>query len=117
MTFFPWFWSKNGYFFIFFKGIKGQENVFYDILERKNAFLGFKNKKFKIDIVLKGLTQGFGLKNGKEQILDQKSEVFKTSEKSNSLKVLIHGVCEKSELFTKAKKIVFSIFWIEKNTF
>ena len=25
----------------------GQENVFYDILERKNAFLGFKNKKFK----------------------------------------------------------------------
>ena len=25
----------------------GQENVFYDILERKNYFLGFKNKKFK----------------------------------------------------------------------
>ena len=25
----------------------GQENVFYDILERKNAFLGYKNKKFK----------------------------------------------------------------------
>ena len=25
----------------------GQENVFYDILERKNAFLGNKNKKFK----------------------------------------------------------------------
>ena len=24
-----------------------QENVFYDILERKNAFLGYKNKKFK----------------------------------------------------------------------
>ena len=25
----------------------GQENVFYDILQRKNAFLGYKNKKFK----------------------------------------------------------------------
>ena len=23
------------------------ENVFYDILERKNAFVGYKNKKFK----------------------------------------------------------------------
>ena len=41
----------------------GQENVFYDILERKNAFLGYKNKKFKqskIDIFPKGLTRGFG---------------------------------------------------------
>ena len=25
----------------------GQENVFHDVLERKNAFLGYKNKKFK----------------------------------------------------------------------
>ena len=25
----------------------GQENIFYDIPERKNAFLGDKNKKFK----------------------------------------------------------------------
>ena len=25
----------------------GQENVVYDILQRKNAFLGYKNKKFK----------------------------------------------------------------------
>ena len=31
----------------FFLGNIGQENVFYDILHRKNAFLGFKNKKFK----------------------------------------------------------------------
>ena len=28
-------------------GNKGLENVFDDILERKNAFLGYKNKKFK----------------------------------------------------------------------
>ena len=32
---------------LFFLGNIGQENVFYDILERKNDFLGYKNKKFK----------------------------------------------------------------------
>ena len=31
----------------FFLGNIGQENFFYDILEPKNAFLGYKNKKFK----------------------------------------------------------------------
>ena len=31
----------------FFLGKIGQENVFYDILERKNAFLGYIYKKFK----------------------------------------------------------------------
>ena len=31
----------------FFLGNIGQENVFYDILERENAFLGYKNKNFK----------------------------------------------------------------------
>ena len=29
----------------FFLGNIGQENVFYDILERKNTFLGYKNMK------------------------------------------------------------------------
>ena len=44
----PWFWSKIGLSSIFFfKGNIGQENVFYDILERKNAFLGYKIKNFK----------------------------------------------------------------------
>ena len=33
---------------VFILGILGQENVFHDILERKNAFLGYKNKKFKL---------------------------------------------------------------------
>ena len=33
--------------FPFFLGNLGQENVFYDILKKKNAFLGYKNKKFK----------------------------------------------------------------------
>ena len=45
----PCFWSKIGHFSIFcFLGNIGQENVFYDILERKNAFLGNKNKQFKM---------------------------------------------------------------------
>ena len=44
----PWFWSENGRFSsLYFLGNIGQENVFYDILEEKNAFLGYNNKKFK----------------------------------------------------------------------
>ena len=44
----PWFWSNNGHFSNCFSlGNIGQENFFYDILERKIAFLGYKNKKFK----------------------------------------------------------------------
>ena len=35
------------FFHVFFLGNIGQENVFYDILEWKNASLGYKNKKFK----------------------------------------------------------------------
>ena len=43
----PWLWSKIGHFFtLFFLDNIVQENVFYDILELKNAFLGYKNKKF-----------------------------------------------------------------------
>ena len=44
----PWFWSKNGHFsnFFFLRNID-QEKVFYDIPEQRNAFLGYKNKKFR----------------------------------------------------------------------
>ena len=70
--------EKWEFFQVFFKGNIGQENVFYDdlerknkenlfykILERKNAFLGYKNKTFKrskSEIFPKGLTHGFGPK-------------------------------------------------------
>ena len=57
---------KNWLFFhLFFLGNIGQENVSYDILERKNAFLGNKKKSTtsrKIDISAKGLTHGFAQK-------------------------------------------------------
>ena len=40
------FGPKMTIFTKIFLGNIGQQNVFYDILERKNAFLGYKNKKF-----------------------------------------------------------------------
>ena len=39
--------QKWPFFKLFFFGNIDQENVPYDILKRKNAFLGYKNKKFK----------------------------------------------------------------------
>ena len=49
----------------FFLGKIGQENVFYHILERIKAFLGYENKKFKKSKTwhfFKGVTHGFGIK-------------------------------------------------------
>ena len=59
--------QKCPFFQFFFLGNIGQENVFYVILERKNAFLGYKNKKSKsrkIDIFSKGVNLWFWSKNG-----------------------------------------------------
>ena len=42
------FGSNMAFFPTFFLGNIGLENDFYDILERKNAFLGYENKKFKM---------------------------------------------------------------------
>ena len=41
------FGPKMAIFPTSFLGNISQENVFHDILERKNAFLAHKNKKFK----------------------------------------------------------------------
>ena len=64
----PWFWSKNGHFSnFFFLGNIGQENVFYDIGERKNAFVRYKNMKFKKSKkshFSKGVNPWFWSKNG-----------------------------------------------------
>ena len=51
----------------FFLSNKGKENVLYDILEPKNAFLRYKNKKFKqskYSYFLKRVNQWFQSKNG-----------------------------------------------------
>ena len=52
---------------LFFLGNKGQENVFNDILERKNALLSYKNKKLKKSDnwhFSKGVNPWFWSKNG-----------------------------------------------------
>ena len=41
------FAPKMPLFQFFFLGNIGRENLFYDILERENVFLGYKNNKFK----------------------------------------------------------------------
>ena len=39
--------QKWPFFELFFLGNLGQENAFYNILEPKIAFVGYKNKKYK----------------------------------------------------------------------
>ena len=58
--------QKWPFFQLVFLGNIEQENVFYDILERKNAFLGYKKKKFKKskNHVSKGVNPWFGSING-----------------------------------------------------
>ena len=105
---------------IFFLGNIGQDNVFYNILERKIAFLGHKNKKFKqskIDIFPKGLTHDFGPKMaifpsfficniGQENVfydilernnafLGYKKKKFKKSKNLHFLKGLTFGLLSK----------------------
>ena len=51
----------------FFLGNIAKENVFYDILERESAFLGYKIKKFKKTenwLFSKGVNPWFWSKNG-----------------------------------------------------
>ena len=55
-------------FQLFFLGNIGQENVFYDILERKSAFLGYKNNKFEKStnwLFTKRINRCFPSKNGR----------------------------------------------------
>ena len=59
--------QKWPFFKLFFLGNLDQENVFYDILQRKNAFLRYKNKKSKKPNkwhFFKGVNPWFWSKNG-----------------------------------------------------
>ena len=116
---------KLPYFQLFFLGNIGQENVFHDILERKNAFPCYKNKKIKKSkkwLFLKGLTHGFGAKMaifpivflgniGQENVfyntvqrknafLGYKNRKFQQSKINIFLKGLTHGVGPKKAIFT-----------------
>ena len=59
--------EKWPFFQLFFLGNIDQENVSYDILEPKYAFLGYKNKKFEKSekgYFSKGISPWFWSKNG-----------------------------------------------------
>ena len=61
------FVQKWPFFQVFFLGNIAQENVFYDILERKNAFVDYKNKYFKKSKnchISKGVNPWFWSKKG-----------------------------------------------------
>ena len=99
--------------------------MFYDILERNNAFLGFKKKKFKKSKnwpFSKGVNQCFWSKNGhfsnffffrqnkpgkcllrhsrtKNTFLGYKNKKFKKSKNCIFLKGLIHGFWTKMSFF------------------
>ena len=88
----------------FFLGNLGQENVFYNILERKNAFLGYKNKSLKsgkIDIFPKGLAifpsffffGNLGQENVFYDILERKNSFLGYKNKSSKSR--------KTEIFPK----------------
>ena len=57
--------KKWAFFHLFFLGNIGQENLFYNILERTNAVVANKkesSKSRKIEIFPEALTHGFGQK-------------------------------------------------------
>ena len=122
----PWFWSKNGHFSNFsFSGKIGQAKVFYDMVERKNAFPGYKNTKLKKSKnwhFSKGVNPCFWSKNGHfsyfvlsgnigqatgfYDILDQKNDCLgykkkklKKSKNWNFPKGLTHGFGQKMAIF------------------
>ena len=131
MTFFQRGWPmvlvQNWPFFrLFFFGGMGQENVFYDILERRNVFLGYKNKMFKKSkswpFFKAGLNHGFGPKmvifeslvfleiSSRESVFwrirkkrslfrPTKHQLKKTTKINIFLKGLVHGLCQKMEIF------------------
>ena len=83
----------------FFFGNIGQENVFYDILERKNASLGYENKKFKKSKnwhFSKGVNPWFWSKNGHFSKLFLLGNIAKEN--------VFHDILEQKKAFLRYKK-------------
>ena len=90
--------QKWPFFQLFFLGNLEQENVFYDILERKTPFYAIKtrsSKSRKIDIFGKGLTHGFG----------PKMAIFPTSYFLSNLKKenVFYDILERKNAFLRSK--------------
>ena len=107
----PWFWSKNFHFSkLSFLGNIGQENVFYDILERKNTCLGNKNKmlkKSKNCNFSKGVNPCFSSKNGHFFQLFFLGNIGKENFFYNILERKISFLGYKNNKFKKSKKSHF----------
>ena len=91
-----WFWSKNGHFSNFyFSGNIGQKNMFYDILEWKNGFLGYKIKKFFQLYFLGNVAQEnvfYHILKRKKAFQDYKNKKFKKSKNWHFFKGVTHGL-------------------------
>ena len=111
----PWFWSNLAIFLSLFLGNIGQENVFCDILERENAFLGYKKKKFKKSKswdFFKGVNPWFWSKRG--------YAFFKKWKKLNFCKGLDRLIISKNKQWKNFKflnKSVDQPFWKNFNFF
>ena len=100
--------QKWPFFQLFFLGNLEQENVFYDILERENSFVRYKNKKFKKSKnwhCCEGVTHGFG----------PKMAIFPTSQFLSNLKKenVFYDILEQKNAFLgyKNKKFKKSKNW------
>ena len=110
-------------FQLFFLADLGQENVFYDILERKKTFLRYKNKKFKKSKnwhFSQGVNPWFWLKNGDfsnllffKQFKKGKCLLRYSGKKKRLSKLLKQEVqkVEKLTFFQRAKTMVFVQKW------
>ena len=95
----------------FFLANIGLENVFYDILERKNAFLGYKNRKFKTS------KHGYSSKGVKRCFCSTNSQFFnffflgdigQENLFDNILEQKIAFLAYKNKKFKKSKNYLFS---------
>ena len=111
----PWFWSKNGHFSeIFFLGNIGHKNVFHDILQRKNSFLRYKNKKFKKSKnwhFSKVVNPLFWSKNGHFSKLFFLGDIGKENVFYDILQRKNSFLGYKNKKFKKSKNLHFSIFF------
>ena len=123
------------FFYLFFLGILGEENVVYGILERKNAFLCYKNsifKKWKICDFWKGVNPWFWSKIGHFSIcfflsLQARKMCFTIVQNEKAPFQAIKTACSKSgkighfSIFfsqaIQASKMCFTIFQNEKTPF
>ena len=118
--------KKWPFFQLLFLGNIGYENVFYDILKRKNAFLEYKNKKFKKTKnwhFSKGVNPWFSWKNGDFSKfvflgnIGQNNVVYDILEQKNAFLGYKKKKLKKSKNWHISKGVVNPCFWIKNGRF